>query len=112
MTALQSRSRQPRPMDAGRFQPEISSFRLHLAAAGKAPKTIQTYTEAVTWFAAAPLLPGTSHTRWEDVGRQDVQRWIAGLLARYSPAYASNQYRALQQFFKWLAAAPPAPAGR
>jgi hypothetical protein len=31
------------------------------------------------------------------VDRQDVQRWIAGLLARYSPAYASNQYRALQQ---------------
>jgi integrase len=26
------------------------------------------------------------------------------LLDRYSSAYASNQYRALQQFFKWLAA--------
>ncbi|MGH3258347.1 MAG: hypothetical protein ACRDOU_23640 [Streptosporangiaceae bacterium] len=25
------------------------------------------------------------------------------LLARYSDAYASNQYRALQQFFRWLA---------
>ena len=28
---------------------------------------------------------------------------LAGLLGRYSGAYASNQYRALQQFFKWLA---------
>jgi hypothetical protein len=26
------------------------------------------------------------------------------LLGRYSAAYASNQFRALQQFFKWLAA--------
>jgi hypothetical protein len=26
------------------------------------------------------------------------------LLDRYSAAYASNQFRALQQFFKWLAA--------
>jgi hypothetical protein len=26
------------------------------------------------------------------------------LLGRYSDAYASNQYRALQQFFKWLSA--------
>jgi hypothetical protein len=26
------------------------------------------------------------------------------LLKRYSAAYASNQFRALQQFFKWLAA--------
>ena len=25
------------------------------------------------------------------------------LLARYSDAYASNQFRALQQFFRWLA---------
>jgi site-specific recombinase XerD len=32
-----------------------------------------------------------------------VQRWLVHLLARYSDAYASNQYRALQQFFRWLA---------
>ena len=41
---------------------------------------------------------------WEQVSSQDVQRWMAWLLDRYSSAYASNQYRALQQFFKWLAA--------
>jgi site-specific recombinase XerD len=29
---------------------------------------------------------------------------MVSLLGRYSHAYASNQYRALQQFFKWLAA--------
>ena len=29
---------------------------------------------------------------------------MAWLLGRYSAAYASNQFRALQQFFKWLAA--------
>jgi integrase/recombinase XerD len=29
---------------------------------------------------------------------------MAWLLDRYSDAYASNQYRALQQFFKWLSA--------
>jgi len=33
-----------------------------------------------------------------------VQEWMAWLLGRYSDAYASNQYRALQQFFKWLSA--------
>jgi integrase/recombinase XerD len=91
------------------FVDEINSFRLHLAAEGKAPKTIQTYTEAVTWFAAAHMLPHTSHTSWEQAGKQDVQQWIAGLLGRYSSAYASNQYRALQQFFKWLAAEDQIP---
>jgi site-specific recombinase XerD len=32
-----------------------------------------------------------------------VQRWLVQLLSRYSDAYASNQFRALQQFFRWLA---------
>ena len=31
------------------------------------------------------------------------------LLGRYSSAYASNQYRGLQQFFKWLAAEEDLP---
>jgi site-specific recombinase XerD len=31
------------------------------------------------------------------------------LLGRYSQAYASNQYRALQQFFKWLAEEDESP---
>lgn len=34
---------------------------------------------------------------------------MAWLLGRYSPAYASNQYRALQQFLKWLAAEDELP---
>jgi site-specific recombinase XerD len=32
-----------------------------------------------------------------------VQRWLVHLLTRYSDAYASNPFRALQQFFRWLA---------
>ena len=61
------------------------------------------YTEAVQWFAAAHLLPQTSRTRWEQVDKADIQRWLVWLLGRYSDAYASNQYRALQQFFRWWA---------
>ena len=34
---------------------------------------------------------------------------MAWLLGRYSAAYASNQFRALQQFFKWLAAEDEIP---
>jgi integrase len=37
------------------------------------------------------------------VRKRDVQEWIAWLLERYSAAYGSNEFRALQQFFKWLA---------
>jgi integrase len=83
---------------------EISSFRLHLAAEGKAPKTIRLYTEAVTWFAAARLVGDGGKACWRQAGRRDVQEWMAWLLERYSDAYASTQYQALQQFFKWLSA--------
>jgi hypothetical protein len=54
----------------------------------------------VQWFAAAHL----RRASWEQVDSQDIQHWMTWLLDRYSNAYASNQYRALQQFFKWLAA--------
>jgi hypothetical protein len=57
MTIPQPRPRRRKPLDAGPFAPEIGSFRLHLAAEGKAPKTVRTYTEAVRWFAAAHLIP-------------------------------------------------------
>jgi hypothetical protein len=67
MTAQEPRSRQPKQLDAGTFQAEISSFALRLAAEGKAVKTIRTYTEAVQWFAAARL-PGRAS--WEQVGSQ------------------------------------------
>jgi site-specific recombinase XerD len=105
MTAPRS-PQQPKQLDAGMLQAEISSFALCLAAEGKAAKTIRTYTEAVRWFAAARL-PG--RVSWQQVGRQDIQQWMAWLLGRYSSAYASNQYRALQQFFKWLAAEDELP---
>src|SRR5512142_1906383 len=95
MTARRPRCRQSKQMDAGILQAEISSFALRLAAEGKAAKTIRTYTEAVQWFAAA-CLPGQAD--WEQVSSRDIQRWMAQLLSRYSSAYASNQYRALQQF--------------
>jgi site-specific recombinase XerD len=51
----------------------------------------------------AHLIPRTGCTRWEQVSGHDVQRWLVHLLTRYSDAYASNQFRALQEFFRWLA---------
>ncbi len=77
MPASEFRYRQPKQqLDAGGFQPEISSFGLYLAAEGKAAKTVRTYTEAVQWFAAAHLLTEAGWTRWEEAGRQDVQQWM------------------------------------
>ena len=110
--------KQPRQLDAGPLEPMIGSFRLHLAAEGKAARTVQGYTSAVRWFAAGYLLGQPGKTSWEQVDAQDIQRWMLQLLDRYSGAYASIQFRALRQFFKWRAAEEdprpdgPAPAPR
>ena len=91
-------------MDAGPFAADVASFELHLAAENKAAGTIRIYTGAPRWFAAAHLLRETGKTRWEQVDTQDVQRWVVWLLRHYSQTYAYQQYRSLQQFFRWLAA--------
>ena len=59
MTAAQRlprQPRQPRQLDAGPLEPLIGSFALHLAAEGKAARTVQGYTSAVRWFAAGYLV--------------------------------------------------------
>jgi len=99
----QGRSRRRKTYDAGPFEAEVESFRLHLAAEGKAGRTLRLYTEAVRWFAAAHLLRETDKTRWEQVDWRDLQRWTVWLLEEYSTAYASNQFRAVRRFLKWLA---------
>jgi len=103
------RSSHPKPLDAGPFEAEVGSFWLHLAAEGKAGRTLDTYTKAVRWFAAAHLLQQTDRTSWEQVDRQDLQRWTVRLLGDYSAAYASNQFRAVRLFLRWLAAEEDRP---
>jgi integrase/recombinase XerD len=112
MTAPRARPRlpeQPRQLDAGPLEPMIGSFALHLAAEGKAARTVQGYTSAVRWFATGYLLRQVGKTSWEQADAQDIQRWIVQLLDRYSGAYASIQFRALRQFFKWRAAEEELP---
>ena len=104
--------RQPRPpglLDAGPLEPDIASFRLHLAAEGKAARTVQGYTSAVRWFAAGYLLGQAGKTSWDQVDARDIQHWMVQLLQWYSSAYASIQFRALRQFFKWRAGEEDSP---
>src|SRR6185312_6546484 len=79
MTAPRPRSRQPKQLDAGIFQAEISSFALRLAAEGKAAKTIRIYTEAVQWFAAA--LSGQAGRAGWDRGHQPRRPAVDGVAA-------------------------------
>jgi integrase/recombinase XerD len=79
--------------------PIVRDFALALAAEGKKPKTIRTYTDAATWLEKAQEVDD-----WSRVRKSHVRSHIAFILEDHSPAYASNQFRALQQFFKFLEA--------
>ena len=105
MAITQPRARRVKPLDAGPFAPEIGSFRLHLAAEGKAPKTVRTYVEAVAWFAAAHPIERTRCTQWDEVSCHDVQRWLIHLL---TPV----QRRLCQQSVPGSAAVLPLAGGR
>ena len=96
-------------LDAGPLEAEVGSFALHMAAEGKAPRTIRNYTEAVRWFAAAYVLRETEKRRWEEVDEGDLRRWTVRLLGEYSTAYAGNQFRAVRRFLRWLAAEEDRP---
>jgi phage-related protein len=95
-----------RNLDAGPLQPMIDSWDLHLRAEKKSTKTVRTYLEAAQWFAAEYLIPA-GFTDWAGVRAKQVQEWTVTLLGRYSDSYANNQFRALQQFFKWHATEDP-----
>ena len=95
-----------RNLEAGQFQPMIDSWELHLRAERKSAKTVRTYLEAAQWFAAGYLIPA-GLADWDEVKAKHVQEWIITLLGRYSDSYANNQFRALQQFFRWHATEDP-----
>jgi site-specific recombinase XerD len=75
---------------------DVDNFEFHLLAEGKAPKTCRTYLDAIRWFGSQ-----LEADDWSEVTRRDIQAWIIRLRQEYSDSYANQQYRALQQFWKW-----------
>src|SRR6266508_5390505 len=76
-----------------------TSFERHLRAENTSARTVQTYLEAVQQLDA--FLP-TRGVDLADARREDIEAYLAGLLARWKPATAANRYRALRVFYAWL----------
>jgi integrase/recombinase XerC len=96
------------------FEPEIGSFRRYLRSENKSDNTIRIYTDAAQrlagWLQRQPedgeLPPAAS---WAEVGSGHIRGWIIDLLDSGSDGYANNQYRSVQQFFRWYAAEEEMP---
>src|ERR1700734_2376062 len=80
----------------------VGDFERSLAAGNKAPRTIQIYGDAARRLIAFLQAQGMP-TASEKVNREHLEAFTADQLARFKPATASQRYRALAQFFKWLA---------
>jgi site-specific recombinase XerD len=80
----------------------LLSWDRSLRASNRSVKTRETYGEAGTQLVAF-LEDRGMPTGASAVTREHVEAFLADLAERRSPATVANRYRALQQFFKWLA---------
>jgi site-specific recombinase XerD len=94
---------------SGAYDLVVASFRRHLLAENKAPRTIDTYLESIGQLGAFLRAQGMP-TDPAAIAREHVESFVADLLSRCKPATASVRFRALQQFFKWLAEEGEIPA--
>lgn len=88
-------------VSVGDIRTVATSFSRHLRAANLSPRTVETYSEAVEQFTRFLEERGMSR-EVSSIRREHVEAWIEQLLATRKPATASNRYRALSSFFKWL----------
>lgn len=95
--------RLPRP-NPGHLGAFIDSFELHLRAEGKAGRTLNTYLDATTRLAGWLVAHEPRVRSWADVTSTQIKTYLAWFFDQgYATGYANNQYRSIQQFFKWLA---------
>lgn len=80
----------------------IGDFERTLRAGNKTERTIEIYGDSARRLITFLQELGTS-TLAGNVGRQELEAFTAGQLSRFKPATASQRYRALAQFFKWMA---------
>jgi site-specific recombinase XerD len=80
------------------------SFERHLRAQNESPRTIETYLQAVDQFAAHLRARRRAHDgrALADAKGEDIEAFIVTLLSRHKPATASNRYRGLHAFYRWL----------
>ena len=85
----------------GDILPNIESWKRHLRAENKSPKTLATYAESANQLAKYLAEQGMP-TDVEYIKREHVESFISHLLDTAKTATANNRYRGLQQFFRWL----------
>lgn len=78
-----------------------TSFQRHLRASNAAPRTIQSYTEAVTRFRVFLDEHGMPADA-ASITREHVELYLEDVLTRHKPTTALARYKSLQQLLGFL----------
>jgi hypothetical protein len=86
-----------------RLEDLLASFRRHLRAAAKTPRTIELYSQSVRYFARWLTDRGREPVL-EELTRHAVAAWLAELADTCEPSTVGTRLRGMRRFCRWLVA--------
>jgi site-specific recombinase XerD len=84
-----------------RLEDLLASFRRHLRAAAKAPRTIELYSQSVRYFSV--WLAGKDRAAvLDELTRHAISAWLAELAETSEPSTVATRLRGMRRFCRWL----------
>ena len=84
-----------------RLEDLLASFRRHLRAAAKAPRTIELYSQSVRYFSRWLTDRGREPVL-DELTRHAVAAWLAELAETNEPSTVGTRLRGMRRFCRWL----------
>src|SRR3954453_5271936 len=84
-----------------RLEDLLSSFRRHLRAASKAPRTIELYSQSVRYFSNW-LVERDRPATLDELTRHAISAWLAELAETCEPSTVGPRLRGMRRFCRWL----------
>ena len=86
---------------AVRLEDLLASFRRHLRAASKAPRTIELYGQSVRYFSRW-LAEHDRPETLDELTRHAISAWLAELAETCQPSTVATRLRGMRRFCRWL----------
>jgi site-specific recombinase XerD len=86
-----------------RLEDLLASFRRHLRAAAKAPRTIELYSQSVRYFARWLIDRGREPVL-DELTQHAISAWLAELAETAEPSTVDTRLRGMRRFCRWLVA--------
>jgi site-specific recombinase XerD len=84
-----------------RLEDLLASFRRHLRAAAKAPRTIELYSQSVRYFSRWLVDRGREPVL-DELTRHAISAWLADLAETAEPSTVGTRLRGMRRFCRWL----------